>query len=54
MLFTHTFPALLDGKLLKRTIGFVFGAGKMNAVGICTFGKEVEISLDIIFLPGIM
>jgi hypothetical protein len=54
ILLTQTFPALLEGKLLKRTNGEVLGAGMINAVGICTLGKVVAISLAIIFLPGMI
>jgi hypothetical protein len=32
----------------------VFGAGIMNDVGICTFGKEVGTADDINLRPGMI
>jgi hypothetical protein len=51
-LLTQTLSPLLEGKLLNRTNGLVFGAGIMNDVGICTFGKEVGTADDINLRPG--
>jgi hypothetical protein len=46
---TLLFKPLLEGKLLNLTSGFVFGAGIINAVGICTFGNVVGIAVEPIF-----
>ncbi len=53
MLLTQTLSPLLEGKLLNLTSGFVFGAGMMKEVGICTLGNVVGTADDINFLPGI-
>jgi hypothetical protein len=52
ILLTQTLSPLLEGKLLNRTNGLVFGAGIMNDVGICTFGKLVGTAEDMSLRPG--